>query len=160
VGAIGYMKKNRFIGISCIVLALCLVVGISTSVYTESLKKDVVNKFITIFYDNQETKDNEYKSRLIKKVSPLLSSNYKIQSFEMDWLPMNVGESNENVAKYEGYTISKISKEKVNNEKVIVYSVDVEFSSADKSLEPKLLYIELIKENSEWKISKLMPRSI
>lgn len=154
------MKKKGLIGVSCIALALCLVVGISTSVYTKQLQKDVVNKFITIFYDNQETKDNEYKNRLIKKVSQLLSSNYKIQSFDMDWLQMNVGESNENVVKYEGYTISKISKEKVNNEKVTVYSVDVEFSSIDKTLKHKLLYIELIKENSEWKINKLMPRSI
>ena len=154
------MRKNRFICVSCIVLALCLIVWISKSINTKSLQKDVVNRFITIFYNIQDTKDKEYESRLIKKVSPLLSSNYKIQSFDMKWLSMTYGESNENVAKYEKYTISKISKEKVNDKKVTVYSVDVKFLGTHKSLESKLLYIELIKENSEWKINNIIPRSI
>lgn len=154
------MRKNKFICVSCIVLALCLIVGISKSIYTRSLQKDVVNRFITIFYNIQDTKDKEYESRLIKKVSPLLSSNYKIQPFDMEWLSMTDGESNENVAKYEKYTISKISKEKVNDKKVTVYSVDIKFSGTDKYLEPKLLYIELIKENYEWRINNLIPRSI
>lgn len=65
----------------------------------------------------------------------------------------------ENNIDYAGYTISNIIKAKNNEKKVTVYIVDVEFMENEKIKTGKSLFIELTKENSQWKINKLMPCS-
>jgi len=77
VGAIGYMKKNRFIGISCIVLALCLVVGISIILDNKLAVKlsKINNNQKSIKYPNRSTVISDINSGLVFKIIALIKIN-------------------------------------------------------------------------------------
>lgn len=124
------------------------------SVNTKNAQQKVVDRFINTFYDADYTEDFN------NSLKALLSSDYSLDQIDLENLAVNLDTSGETNVDYSGYSITKTSKEKVNGKRVIVYSVNVDFLNQDDIESPKRLYVELINEKSEWKINKIMPRSV
>lgn len=152
--------KNKIKKLSvCTLLALSLgctgIYAYQNSVNTEISQQKVVGRFLNTFYDSED------KGEFTENIQSLFSSDYLLELSDGGFLEYDSEQIAETDGdEYLGYTISKTSKEKVNDKKVTVYSVNVDFIDEKDDIYPKRLYIELVKEDSEWKINKLMPRSV
>ena len=154
--------KKRVRYILLVLVALCIL-GYMRHAYLDrqASQQKVIHKFINTFYDlnySDEAIGEEQIKQVLKEVSPLLSGDYEIEPYDLAWLKMLPTDLENNID-YAGYTISNIIKAKNNEKKVTVYIVDVEFMENEKIKTGKSLFIELTKENSQWKINKLMPCS-
>lgn len=125
-----------------------------SSVNTHFYQQEVVGRFVDTFYDadNTEGFNDSLKS--------LLSSDYLLELSDEQTLAYDTAQLSQNDADYIGYSIAKSSEEKVDGKKISVYYVNVDFMNGEELISPKKLYVELIKENSEWKIHKTIPRSV
>ena len=154
--------KKRVRYILLVLVSLCIL-GYMRYAYLDrqASQKKVIHKFINTFYDldySGEAIGEEQTKQVLKEVLPLLSADYEIEPYDLTWLEMSPTDWEDNI-EYAGYTISNIIKAKNNEKKVTVYIVDVEFMENEKIKTGKSLFIELTKENSQWKINKLMPCS-
>ena len=154
--------KKRVRYILLVVVGLCIL-GYMRHAYLDrqASQQKVIHKFINTFYDlnySDEAIGEEQIKQVFKEVSPLLSADYEIEPYDLAWLEMSTTDLEDNI-EYAGYTINNIIKAKNDEKKVTVYIVDVEFMENEKIKTGKSLYIELIKENSQWQINKLMPCS-
>ena len=98
-------------------------------------------------------------NKAVAKVSPLLSVDYEIEDYDLGWIVKPSIEYTEDTVEYIGYTITNKFKAKSKEKKVTVYIIDVEFVNKEEVIKPKSLYIELVNENSQWKINRIMPCS-
>lgn len=152
-------KINKVIRyILTIAAVICMVSYVyQRSANTEVYQQKVVARFMNTFYDGDYSyhkADDEYSEAL----NSLLSGDYVLELTELDYIMEYPTGKDEKYINYNGYTISKVFKEKVDGKKVTVHNVDVEFLDDKENLTYKGLYIELLNENSEWKINKIMPR--
>lgn len=148
------MKKIVIYTLISLSIATTGVYTYQKSVNTKNAQQKVVGRFVNTFYDNDYTEDFN------NSLKELLSSDYSLEQIDFENLAVSLDNSEQTNVDYSGYSITKISKEKVNGKRATVYSVNVDFLNQDDIESPKRLYVELINEESEWKINKIMPRSV